>query len=150
MMSKALKFSQTTLTPMENHEPEPPIIVTLDWSCGLAIGPPRWEGTESYECPECPGEGQIALPWDEIMWDEEGGFDGFDGFGEVYCTSCGQGLFEHGVGVDHFGLEGAKAKHARVVEARKKRAEADGKSREGSLQGEVPGLQDRTPSRGAD
>jgi len=76
------------LTPTKSNElltafpePEPsPKTVTVHWSCGMAIGAPRWMGTEAYECPECPGEGAFVVAEEEVSFD-----------GEQYCgphTSC--------------------------------------------------------------
>lgn len=59
------------------------------WSCRLAIGPPQWMGMDAYECPECDGEGEIAVPDNEVETD-----DGFVcTFPDVWCTSCGQHIW---------------------------------------------------------
>jgi len=109
-------------TPSEEEEHGPPIIVTLAWSCELAVGPPQWQGTDSYECPECPGEGEVALPFDDLEFDPPLGDPPAELIGvdfPVYCTACGQELEE----LHHFDPDSVKAaiaKWERVTAARKK------------------------------
>jgi hypothetical protein len=76
------------------EEPEPPVgrpeplctdpseledPVQVEWSCGLAVGPPCWQGTEIYESDECPGEGTAYVERDEL--DDKAMF---------HCDCCGQ------------------------------------------------------------
>ena len=103
------------LRPIETDEQDPPIIVTLKWHCGLAIGAPRWIGTDAYESPECSGEGEIAGPFDELEIDEDGDLEHVGW--PVYCTSCGQEIEES----DHFsGVELAVSRAVRVEQARER------------------------------
>ena len=101
------------------RDEDPPIIVNLRWSCGLAIGPPRL-GIDTYECPECPGEGEVAVPLDSLEFSGEGEDTELLGWGMVYCTSCGQQLEE----VDHVDdscIDAIFEKVKRVLAAREKR-----------------------------
>lgn len=78
------------LKPAECIDAPKPTLRTVMWSCGLAIGPPRWFGTECYECPECPGAGEIVASEDE--------FEIKDGelvhAPTAWCTLCHQLLEE--------------------------------------------------------
>lgn len=40
--------------------------VEVEWYCGLAIGPPRWWGTDIYECPECEAEGTTWVEAEDL------------------------------------------------------------------------------------
>lgn len=108
----------------ESEEPEYPIVVTLKWYCGLAIGPPQWQGTDSYECPECPGEGEIAMPFWDLEFDppvEDPPAELIGVSMSVYCTSCGQELEE----LDHFDEDSVKAAIENYHRVTKKREELD-------------------------
>lgn len=53
-------------------------------TCELCIGPPQWQGTESYECPECSWEEIVAIPQED--WEDCGGNL------STFCLKCGQHL----------------------------------------------------------
>jgi len=78
---------------------KPTKYVTLHWYCGCAIGAPKWQGTEIYECDECEEEGYIAVP-------EE---DWLAGVASVVCTHCHRDLFQ---GDGHFQQVTPKGKKA--------------------------------------
>jgi len=50
---------------VEHTEEPPPKYVTVQWYCGLYVGPPKWRGTEHMEPDECPGEGEAAVLGEE-------------------------------------------------------------------------------------
>lgn len=54
--------------------------VAVHWTCGLAIGPPEWVGTDAYMSPECPGEGMFYAEMEWLLPVE------------MSCTECGQAL----------------------------------------------------------
>lgn len=61
-------------------------LVTLEWSCGLAIGPPEWQGVDSFECPECDEEGKLVVELEELEID-----DGeINSAPQIHCTACHQ------------------------------------------------------------
>lgn len=98
-------------------QPDPPVIVKLEWRCGLAISVPHWQGIDSYECDECTGEGEIALPFDDLELDDEENLVGLNQ--TVYCTSCGQELED----ISHFDEESVQAaidNYNKAMERRKK------------------------------
>jgi len=83
--------------PQEPCEPpEPPCTnpkelddpVQVKWYCGLAVGPPYWQGTEIYESDECDGSGVFYVEREDF---DEGAFG-------MTCDACGQELEEH----DHY------------------------------------------------
>jgi hypothetical protein len=91
---KGIKAAEYTQEP--RPEPEPPCEdpselddpVEVKWYCGLAVGPPYWQGTEIYESDECSAEGVMYVEREDF---EEGSFG-------LTCPVCGQELEEP----DHF------------------------------------------------
>ena len=48
-------------------------------SCGLGVGPAKWQSTDSYEADECRGEGIVDIPIGTML-------------NLVHCPKCGQHL----------------------------------------------------------
>ena len=126
-------------TPIEEPQHQHPSCIPTSvwsWYCGLAIGPPQWQGTDSYECPECQGEGEIAVPDEDVEVDDGMLYT----FPDVWCTACGQHLGEDGTVDAHFefvrhqgkreGVQGIERFQIESVH-RQRKAEADGGRGEG-------------------
>ena len=102
------------LVPMEGElrafdrpREEDQVLITVNWSCGMAIGGPRWIGTEAYECPECPGEGAFVVAEEEV--ELEG--DEYRG-PHTTCTLCHQDLEDW----SHYSIdEGARKKRLKAA-----------------------------------
>jgi hypothetical protein len=65
--------------------------VKISWYCGMYVGTPKWQGTESYEPDECCTEGTAEV--DKEDWDS--------GDAMVQCTKCGSELHQS---MDHLEL----------------------------------------------
>lgn len=107
---------------LESEEPEYPIVVTLKWHCGLAISGPKWQGVDAYECDECPAEGEIAMPFDDLEFDPPVEDPPAELIGvnmPVYCTSCGQEFEE----LFHFDEDSVKTAIKKFESVTKRRAE---------------------------
>lgn len=59
--------------------------VLIAVSCGMAMGPPRWQNTEDYESDECP--------WDGYIWVDREDYDEC-GAPHIFCPTCTQELSE--------------------------------------------------------
>lgn len=81
MSNEFCTFVGISSMPHEKHERK---YVTVRWACGLASGPPEWIGTEYYESPECPGEGETVVEQEE--WDGD--------CASVLCTVCHRELLQ--------------------------------------------------------